>query len=134
MLSDSNGIRTHNHLKELIRLRTKSLWVRIPLLSLKLQIWHLLRARSSLTFRKTIECKFTLKLVRDMIMTYRQMHHTDTHSQHKSIIWSVWLNGWVFVYELSGWWVRIAMLSLKLQIWLVLRSKEFLDIQANYRV
>ena len=23
-------------------------------------------------------------------------------SQHSSIIWSVWLNGWVFVYELSG--------------------------------
>ena len=30
-----------------VRLRTKWLWVRIPLLSLKLQIWRLLRARSS---------------------------------------------------------------------------------------
>ena len=46
------------------------LWVRIPLLSLKLQIWRLLRARSSLTFRQTIECRFTLKLVHDFIITY----------------------------------------------------------------
>ena len=30
------------------------------------------------------------------------MHHTDKYSQHSSIIWPVWLNGWVFVYELSG--------------------------------
>ena len=26
----------------------------------------------------------------------------DKYSQHSSIIWSVWLDGWVFVYELSG--------------------------------
>ena len=30
------------------------------------------------------------------------MHRTDKHSQHSSIIWPVWLIGWVFVYELSG--------------------------------
>ena len=36
----------------------------------KLQIWRLLWARSSLTFRQTIECGFTLKLVRDIIITY----------------------------------------------------------------
>ena len=30
------------------------------------------------------------------------MHRTDKYSQHSSIIWPVWLNGWVFVYELSG--------------------------------
>ena len=30
------------------------------------------------------------------------MHRTDKYSQHSSIIWLVWLNGWVFVYELSG--------------------------------
>ena len=33
--------------------------------------------------------------------TYSQMHHTDKYSQHSSVIWSVWLNGCVFVYELS---------------------------------
>ena len=75
---------------------------RISLLSLKLQIWRLLLARSSLAFRQTIECRFTLKLVRDMIITCNQMHRTDQNSQHSSIIWPVWLNGWVFVYELSG--------------------------------
>ena len=49
-----------------VRLRTKWLRIQIALLSLKLQIWCLLRARSSLTFRQTIECGFTLKLVRDV--------------------------------------------------------------------
>ena len=53
-----------------VRLRTKWLWVRIPLLPLKLQIWRLLRARSSLTLRQTLDCGFTLKLVRDMIIRY----------------------------------------------------------------
>ena len=37
-----------------------------------------------------------------MIRTYSQMHGTDKYSQHNSMIWSVWLNGRVFVYELSG--------------------------------
>ena len=35
-----------------------------------LSIWHLLRARSSLTFRQTIECEFSLELVRDMLIKY----------------------------------------------------------------
>ena len=30
------------------------------------------------------------------------MHSTDKYAQHSSIIWPVWLNGWMFVYELSG--------------------------------
>ena len=30
------------------------------------------------------------------------MHHKDKYSQHSSIIWPVWLNDWVFVYELSA--------------------------------
>ena len=51
-------------------LGTKWLWVWIPLLSLKFQIWRLLRASRSLTFWQTIECGFTLKLVRGMIITY----------------------------------------------------------------
>ena len=44
------------------------------------------------------------KSVRDMTITYRQMHRTDKYSQHSSIIWPVWLNAWVFVYKLSGCW------------------------------
>ena len=62
-LSDSNAIRTHNHI--------------------------------------TIECGFTLKLVRDMI-TCSQMQRTDKNSWHSSIVWPVQLNGWVFVYKVSG--------------------------------
>ena len=27
------------------------------------------------------------------------MHRTDKYSQRSSIIWLVWLNGWVFIYE-----------------------------------
>ena len=30
------------------------------------------------------------------------MQRPDKYSQHSSIIWPVWLNGSVFVYELSG--------------------------------
>ena len=49
--------RTDYHLASLakwlgVSLRTKWLWVRIPLLSLKPQTWRLFRARSSLTFRQ----------------------------------------------------------------------------------
>ena len=57
-----------------VRLRTKRLWFRIPLLSLKLQIWRLLRGIGSLTFRQIVECRFTLKLVRDI-------------EEHTVIIW-----------------------------------------------
>ena len=102
-LSDSSGIRTHNHLvrkrtlnhlvkvaifdiRPLVRLRTKSLWVRILFLSLKLQIWRLLPARSSLTFRQTIECRFTLKLVCDMIIIYNLWNivFQKTFSKHST--------------------------------------------------
>ena len=34
--------------------------------------------------------------------TYIEMHRTDDYSQHNSIMWPVWLNGWVFIYKLSG--------------------------------
>ena len=30
------------------------------------------------------------------------MHYTDKYSQHSSIIWPVWINSWIFVYELSA--------------------------------
>ena len=86
-LSDSNGIRTYNHLNPVsVRLRTKWLWVRIPLLSLKFQIRHLLRARSSSTFRQTIECRFTLKLVRDMIITYS--HNLFVYLRNQRVLWN----------------------------------------------
>ena len=64
-LSDSNRIWTHNHLVHRqtimvslakclsVRLQTKWLRVRTPLV--KLQIWCLLWARSTLTFRKNVD-------------------------------------------------------------------------------
>ena len=61
-------------------------------------------SKEFLDTQATIECGFSLKRVRDMIRTYRQMHRTDKYSQHSSVIWSVLLNSWVFVYELSGRW------------------------------
>ena len=59
-------------------------------------------SKEFLDIQATIECGFTLKRVRDMIRRYSQMHCTDKYSEHSSIIWSVWRNGWVLVYELSG--------------------------------
>ena len=53
--------------------------------------------------RTTIECRFTLKLVRVMIITYSQMYRTDKST--RNIVQSfrlVWLNDWAFVYELNG--------------------------------
>ena len=91
------------------------MWVRITLLSL--QMWYLLQTSSSLTFRQTTECGFTLKLVRDVIITYSQMLSTDKYSQHSSIIWHVWLNGWVFVFELSGCRFESRCCQLKLHTW-----------------
>ena len=85
-----------------VHLRTKWLWLRMSSLSLKSQMWPLLQARSSLTLRQTIECGFTLKLVRDMMIIYNQMHRTYKYSHHSSIIWPVWLNDWVFIYGVSG--------------------------------
>ena len=83
-------------------LRRNWLWVRISLLSLKPQIWRLLWARSFLTFRQTIMCGSTLKLVRDMLITYSQMNRTCKYSHHSSIILPAGLNDWVFIYQVSG--------------------------------
>ena len=43
-------------------------------------------------FKKCIPQVTATGLVRDMIRTYSQMHHTDKYSPHSSFIWSVWLN------------------------------------------
>ena len=86
-----------------VRLWTKWLWVRIPLLSLKRQICCLLWVWSSLTFRKNIECGLTLNLVYDMKMTCSQRHLIGRYTQYSSIIWADWLNVWVLVEELGGY-------------------------------
>ena len=85
-----------------VRLRTNWFLIQITLLWLGLQILHLLWARGFLIFRQTIECRCSLNFVRDMIITYSQLHCKDKCSQHSSAIWLVWLNGWLFLYKLSG--------------------------------
>ena len=34
--------------------------------------------------------------------SYSQIYRTTNYSQFSSIIWSVWRNSWVFIYELNG--------------------------------
>ena len=55
-----------------------------------------------LDVQATRECGFTLIYVRNMTRTYSQMQRKDKYSRLSSIIWPIWLNGWVVVYEVSG--------------------------------
>ena len=55
-----------------------------------------------LDIKANIECGFTLKSVRDMTRTCSQIQCTDKYSKFSSIIWSIWSNELVLVYELSG--------------------------------
>ena len=69
-----------NHLVSLTkwlsaRLRAKWLWVRPRLLSLKLEILVPSSSKEFLDIQATIECRFTLKRVRDMIIVYSQLSH-----------------------------------------------------------
>ena len=67
---------------------------------------------------------------------YLQIHHTNartnSYSQHSSIILRVWLNGWMFVYKLSGcgFDLQIPLLSLKEQC-LYLNTDFNTDVQAK---
>ena len=65
-------------------------------------IWLYVIIMSNINIQTNIECGFTLKWARDMTRTYSQMHRPYKHSEHNSIIWSVWPNGWAFIYKLSG--------------------------------
>ena len=52
------------------------------------------------------------------------------YSRHRSIIWPVWPNGWVFVYELSGCGFESSCSHLNLDF-APASSKDFLDIQGT---
>ena len=73
-------------------------WVFVYELAIIAPTW----SKEFLNIQSTIECEFSLKRVRDMIRTYSNIQPTDKYSQYGSIIWPIWLNGWVFFYELSG--------------------------------
>ena len=90
----------------IVCLWTKWLWVQVQLQSLKLQISCLLQAKSSLTFRQ-------LQSVDSLWNTYMTwQEHTvkcniqisihNTAQSFGKTVRSVWLNGWVFIYEISG--------------------------------
>ena len=90
------------------------------------QMWRLLRSRSSLTFRQTIECGFTLKLVRDMIIRIRHNHLV----RKRTLSHSAKVAKWFRVRLQTKWlWVRIALLSLELQIWRLLRARRSLTFR-----
>ena len=100
-LSDCNWTRIHNHFvhkRKLNHLTKLDKWLSCVwssylygafdsmFLSFHSGIWLYL-----LHIQETIECRFTLRHVRDMTRSYSQMHRTDKYSQHSSIIWPVWL-------------------------------------------
>ena len=70
----------------------------------------------------TSDYRFTVTPVRDMIIACSKMHRTDKHSQHSSIIWPVWLNGWVFVYELSGCGYESSCYHLRKTLFIILKN------------
>ena len=159
-LIDLRGTWTHNHLvykQTLNHLAKLAKWLRcfvstylsgafncMLLCHIHVPEWiftlYLPECQGTLTQNRRM-CGFTLKYICDMIRTYSEMCCTDMYLQHRSIIWVVWLNGWVFGYKLSGcglkycwgqlgccslkywkmidnnWlWVRLLPQSLKLQI------------------
>ena len=64
-------------------------------------------SKEFLDIQATVECRFTLKHISDMTITYSQMHHTDKYSQHSSDI------VWVFVHQLSGCGFKTCCCNLK---------------------
>ena len=107
-LRDCNYVTaTLNHLASLVkwlsvRLWTKWFWIRVQLQSLKTSDFAPVLSKEFLDIQAAIELGFTLKWIRDMTRTYREMHRTDDYSEYSSIISPVWPNAWVFVYKLSG--------------------------------
>ena len=68
-----------------------------------------------------------------MIIRYSQMHRTDKYSQHRSIISPIWLNDWVFIYEVSGCQFECRCSQLNFRYGTCFEQGVF-DIQENYRV
>ena len=113
-INDCNGTRTHNHLvrtKTLNHLAKLAQWFELPCEYLSLQcIWLYVLIMSRMRFRVTL---YSCLNVKELLAWSRRdiwnssdwngtrMQRTDKYSQHNSIIWLVWLNGWVLVYELS---------------------------------
>ena len=79
----TNEVQSESTIHSLPQCQGTPCWKQLPYLKFKWQQWD-------------------FNLIYDMIIAYNQMHHADKYSQLSSIIWAVWLKGWVFIYELSG--------------------------------
>ena len=88
-------------------------------------------SKEFLDIKANIECRFTLKCVRDMIRIYSQIHRTDKYSQHSSIIWPVWRNGWVCLRTM-WFWVRVPLQSLKINNILYSKKKSCANFSLNF--
>ena len=110
----------------------KCLWDQILILSLKLLALHLLQVSSFLTFRQYIECRFTLTLARDMIITNSQTLRSNKYSQDNLVIWPARLNFWFCIYELSGCGFESRCCHLNFRYGTCF-EQEFLDIQATIK-
>ena len=89
-LSHSNVIQTHNHL---VCKRTLNHLA-------KLARW--LSCVVSTYLYGTFDCVSFIMSRTSIRVNPHSTHRTDMYSPHSSIICLVWLNRWVFVYELSG--------------------------------
>ena len=67
-----------------------------------------------LGIQATPECGLSLKRVRDMTKTYRQMHGVDNYSQLSLIIWPVWVNRLSVSLRTKCLCVRVHLQLLKL--------------------
>ena len=59
-----------------------------------------------------------------MIITSSKMYRTDIYLQHSSIMWPVWLNGWVFVYQLSRFRFLSSCRHLNLRLHMIITSSQ----------
>ena len=64
--------------------------------------WLYVNIKSRTCFIVNLYSAFCLNVKELPSQSRRYMHCTDKCLQHSSIIWTVCLNGWVFVYKLSG--------------------------------
>ena len=75
------------------------------------------------------ECQGTLcsKQARYPKFKWKQQH-LNPQPHHSSIIWPVWINGWVFVYELNGCEFKPRCCHLRM-VWF---SKNGKDVQKRF--
>ena len=106
-LSDNNRIRTHNHLvyKRILNRTNSEQWLPLHSGNYRMQI----HSENPMLHDNNVQSN----------ALYRQMLTTQL------IIFSVWLNGWVFL-RTKWMWVRIPLLSLKPQISHLFRAENSL--------